>query len=178
MGVAPVKLVYDSSRDSRDFVGFEKITTKYVMEIMVFIVVQWFFMVCHFFIVFMVFSKNWISKNWTSKNWISRNWSSKNWISRNWISWNLVPELWYLNYGTWTLVPELLGLGVPGYFDPLGLGVPDCLLLCSSDGSCQLGSSEHHVTTKCLKKVLNRHITIMFLIYPETIFVRVGGNCS
>ena len=53
---------------------------------------------------------------------------------------NLVPELWYLNYaelGTWTLVPELwylnlvpelLGLGVLGYSDPLGLGVPDCLL--------------------------------------------------
>ena len=27
------------------------------------------------------------------------------------------------------MVPELLGLGVLGYFDPLGLGVPDCLLL-------------------------------------------------
>ena len=26
------------------------------------------------------------------------------------------------------LVPELLGLGVLGYSDPLGLGVPDCLL--------------------------------------------------
>ena len=26
------------------------------------------------------------------------------------------------------MVPELLGLGVLGYFDPLGLGVPDCLL--------------------------------------------------
>ena len=36
----------------------------------------------------------------------------------------MVPELWYLN-----LVPELLGLGVLGYSDPLGLGVPDCLLL-------------------------------------------------
>ena len=27
------------------------------------------------------------------------------------------------------MVPELLGLGVLGYSDPLGLGVPDCLLL-------------------------------------------------
>ena len=35
----------------------------------------------------------------------------------------MVPELWYLN-----LVHELLGLGVLGYSDPLGLGVPDCLL--------------------------------------------------
>ena len=26
------------------------------------------------------------------------------------------------------MVPELLGLGVLGYSDPLGLGVPDCLL--------------------------------------------------
>ena len=27
------------------------------------------------------------------------------------------------------MVPELLGLGVLGYSDPLGLGVADCLLL-------------------------------------------------
>ena len=63
-------------------------------------------------------------KSRDSKNWILKNWNLKNWNLKNWISRNLVPELWYLN-----LVPELLGLGVLGYSDPLGLGVPDCLLL-------------------------------------------------
>ena len=80
--------------------------------------ISWFFIVVHGCpLSFNGFSKNWISKNWISKNWISRNWISKNWISRNCISRNLVPEIWYLKFGTWTF-----GI-VPCYFAPLGLAI-------------------------------------------------------
>ena len=38
----------------------------------------------------------------------------------------MVPELWYLNYWDCSWLFRSIGIG---YFDPLGLGVPDCLLI-------------------------------------------------
>ena len=43
------------------------------------------------------------------------------------------------------MVPELLVLGVLCYFDPLGLGVPDCLWL---GGLGVLGVLSHHLVAE------------------------------